>query len=950
MRLGPGSDASSLPGARDSDSLARLRALFDRAVEVPLALRAAWLDEAISDSDERLALQRLLAADMTAAAILDVPVADVAGALVADIPEVEGLIGQRIGAFRLTRLLGKGGMAVVFLGERDDGQFDQLVAIKLLRRGLFSEVEQKLFARERQVLAQLTHPNIARLFDGGVTQAGIPFLIIEHVDGQTIIEYANSRRLGVHDRLRLFLVVCSAVEAAHQGMVVHRDIKPANILVRDDGVVKLLDFGIAKLLDEDIAAATSSAFTPEYAAPEQLKAGPITTATDVFALGMLLHELLVGVRPDRQDQPRRPSSVAAESIARHTGQAGARELRGDLDNVLLKALATEPALRYPTATAFADDVRRYLDGRTVAAYPPSHWYRARKFVARNKGSVASALAFVVALGAALAITLWQATIARNEAHRANAVRDFVERIFDPVSKGTVEGRQPSYATLLETSVQRLDEDHGIDDNERVDLLLLFARLDEKIGEYDKAIALADRASEYSDRALGPLQAMSVQASVDGGLMALHHGFVEKAAVRLAAAEQRYQRAGIGGMALIRLYDGLSALADNRGDASGSLHYAQLSFSERAAVFPADDEKLAVGYNNLAFAFETRGDFERAADAYRHAVDIHEQQLAPSSFETAIPLSSLGSAEALAGRVRDGDRDLLRANAMFALATGKPRDAYANNLGQLCTIETEAALDGAEQHCADALRISAAIYSKDNPGYALAQLVDGRRLMALGRYAEARAQLDAAWHALDAAGTSSWRGRAKIARGELAFREDESADAIRWLVEGLQEFGRGYPPTLRAEAQALLALACSEAPAPVCPANAYRDAAADIASRSYAWSAMLLTAHVALARVEIATGDAQGASDRLRSIVTQSEAQVAATAPSLIDATLWLAIAESNAGDCKRAMDDIDRARRSIAATPLAAHPLLRAVNARLRNAQNCTLAPIGTHKESATHL
>jgi serine/threonine-protein kinase len=421
-----------------ADTQNRLRELFERVLDVRAAERNAWIDAHASSPAEGDALRRLLAAD-GGSGFLDTPASEHASRFAADEVAAEGLIGQHIGAFRLLRTLGSGGMAAVFLGERFGVDFKQHVAIKLLRRGLYSELEQRLFQRERQVLASLDHPNIARLVDGGVTEAGIPYLVMEHVDGVPITQYADAHALDVRARLVLFLAVCRTVEAAHRSLIVHRDIKPSNILVEAEGTIKLLDFGIAKLLDEDDAGATVGVYTPEYAAPEQISGGAITTATDVYGLGVLLHELLLGLRP-LGNPTRRPSSRSAEAPADHVARAFdpaqlRKQLRGDLDNILLKALDAEPKRRYASAGALADDIERHLEHRPVIAHPPSRLYRTLKFVQRHRGGVALTCVFVVGLIAALGAALWQAQVARREAERANTVRDFVQGIFDPVRDG-----------------------------------------------------------------------------------------------------------------------------------------------------------------------------------------------------------------------------------------------------------------------------------------------------------------------------------------------------------------------------------------------------------------------------------------------------------------------------------------------------------------------------------
>ncbi|MGB0134889.1 protein kinase domain-containing protein [Dokdonella sp.] len=492
---------------KSPDSLAGLRAIFDSVVELPPAEREAWLERHVADPGDRAAVRRLLHADDTDQGVLDTPADELAGRMKVDGPTLESLVGQTIGAFRLVRLLGKGGMAAVFLGERQAGDFEQQVAIKLLRRGLYSELEQRLFLRERQVLANLAHPNIARLFDGDVTPAGIPFLVMEYVDGVPITRYASEHSLGVRQRLSLLLTVCRTVDAAHRGLVVHRDLKPSNILVDAEGTVKLIDFGIAKLLEDDVDHATVGVYTPDYAAPEQVTGQPITTATDVYSLGVVMHELLLGLRPQGQP-PRRPSAVAAECALAGKGESKSAlpmrsmkpVLQGDLDNIVLKALSTEADRRYPSAGAFADDIERYLDRQPVNAHPPSSWYRARKFVARHRGGVLTSAAFVIAIVAALAAAMWQANVAQREAIRADAqaqraisVRDFMVSLFDAAKLKLEKDQQPTPALLVKEARVRVESDTKMPASTRADVLATLGEVSMVNGDMPVALELMDRA-------------------------------------------------------------------------------------------------------------------------------------------------------------------------------------------------------------------------------------------------------------------------------------------------------------------------------------------------------------------------------------------------------------------------------------------------------------------------
>lgn len=335
------------------------------------------------------------------------------------------LTDKRFGSYRIIREIGHGGMGTVFLAERDDGEFDQTVALKLVRQSIADSAVIERFRRERQILAGLNHPNIAVLYDGGISDRGEPFIAMEYVEGLSLTEHADSLQLSVQARLRLFLKVCSAVAFAHRNLVVHRDIKPSNILITADGDPKLLDFGLAKAFENEAAKAQTEvfAFTPAYASPEQITGKPITTASDIYSLGVVLYELLTGTKPLQLDnktinevystvttaEPVPPSSLPESST---------KLLKGDIDNIVLMALRKEPERRYATVEDFADDIRRHIDGRPVSARPNTFGYLAGKFLARNRLAVAAGALVVISLITGLAFALWQANVARSERDRA----------------------------------------------------------------------------------------------------------------------------------------------------------------------------------------------------------------------------------------------------------------------------------------------------------------------------------------------------------------------------------------------------------------------------------------------------------------------------------------------------------------------------------------------------
>ncbi|HJT98059.1 MAG TPA: serine/threonine-protein kinase, partial [Rhodanobacteraceae bacterium] len=455
-----------------------LRDLFEETLAEPPEAREAFLAARRVDADTRERILRMIAADADDDVVLDRSVAAVARAIGSSYEDAEPTPalppGTRIGPFELLDVLGEGGSSTVFRAERTVDGVRQVVALKLLRRGLYSKEAQRQFRRERLALAQLRHPGIARLIEGGVSEAGLAYIALDLVEGTPITDHARTQRLDLRARLKLFLQVCRAVEAAHRALIVHRDLKPSNVLVTAEGEVKLLDFGIAKLLDADDETQTRlPAFTPAYAAPEQRSGAAVTTATDVYALGVLLGELVTGQRLN-DGSGRTPSGhVSATSepgVLPAAPEATRRQLRGDVDNVVLKAIAEEPERRYVSAGALAEDIERLLDRRPVSAHPPSTWYRARKFVARHQGGVALTTLFALGIVAALTLALWQGNVARHAAARADAMRDFMISAFSEAEPGTPRAGPPSITEVVEQAIVKARNDRGMNPGVRTELV------------------------------------------------------------------------------------------------------------------------------------------------------------------------------------------------------------------------------------------------------------------------------------------------------------------------------------------------------------------------------------------------------------------------------------------------------------------------------------------------
>jgi serine/threonine protein kinase/tetratricopeptide (TPR) repeat protein len=455
------------------DQWQKLEQVFEAVMDLPAEEQKVYLDAACADDPEvRQELEVMLGSSMEqkfASAIGN------AAVQVASEPEVDPLIGNFLGPYRVTELLGRGGMGSVYAAVREDDQFSKKVAIKVISRVLAGADGIARFRAERQILANLEHPNIARMLDGG-TSDGIPFLVMEFVEGVPITRYARERNLPIRERLRLMQSVCSAVQYAHGMLVVHRDLKPANILVSTSGVVKLLDFGVAKMMDPSALEADHTSammMTPDYASPEQIRGEPVTTATDVYSLGVVMFELLTGERPYRvtgqspmemeraicTTEPRRPSELTDLPIRTR------RILSGDLDNIVLMALRKDALRRYKSAEQLSVDIQAYLDEMPVHARPDTIWYRTSKFLVRNSWAVAAGAVVAISLVTATAISIRQARAAQ---HRFDQFRGFARTVLIDVHgqltdiPGTGRARQALIAHVNDY-LKRVVADNSSDD-------------------------------------------------------------------------------------------------------------------------------------------------------------------------------------------------------------------------------------------------------------------------------------------------------------------------------------------------------------------------------------------------------------------------------------------------------------------------------------------------------
>ena len=664
-----------------------LSALLDQALDRPPEERAAFLRRVTADDPEaRHLLAGLLAASQIENGVLDRPAGINATGILSRMAhdtaddDESGMRGARIGPWRLLREIGRGGMGVVYLAERADGQFEQRVALKVLKRGLDTDEILERFLRERRILARLQHPGIARLIDGGATDDGRPFFALEYVDGRPLIEECDARHASLAERLRLFRAVCDAVQYAHRSLIVHRDLKPSNILVASDGRVRLLDFGIARLLaeeggspDRSLTRPGQQLMTPQYAAPEQVRGEPATTATDVYALGLVLYELLAGRRPysipaaGAQEIERLileatpvPPSRAVDGPGATARGATAdrirRALGGDLDAIVLAALRKEPDRRHPTAAALAEDIDRYLRGLPVWACRDTAAYRLRRFLGRHRAGVAAAAVIAVSLLAGLAGTLWQARAARLEARRARAVRNYLVSLFEVSDPSRSRGETVTARDLLDRGVARSDDELKDQPVLRAEMLGVLSDVYEKLGLYQQAAPLAQRSLDLWMGLRGPGDPEVAEALRRQGVILTdlgHYGEAEKVLRR--ALEQRGRGRDDVDSRLAETIENLAAALRSQGKLEEAEAHVREALAIRRRIFPPDSPEIATSLNNLALMLRERGQFAAAEPLYREALAIRRRALGPDHPDIAGTLGNLAALLRQEGRLEEAER-------------------------------------------------------------------------------------------------------------------------------------------------------------------------------------------------------------------------------------------------------------------------------------------------------
>ena len=807
----------------------RIEAVFHAAAACAAETREAFLAaECGGDGELRAAVERLLAADGAADAD-DAVEQGAMGVLRGRDP----LLGACLGPFELVERIADGGMGSVYRARRTGADFEQEVAVKVLRLGLSTAAMRERFARERRTLARLAHPNVARLLDGGTTADGVPFIAMEFVDGEPIDRFCDARRLPLSSRLQLFAAVCRAVQFAHQNLVVHLDLKPNNILVDRGGIPKLLDFGVAGLLGDiadgdgagEVAATRSRPLTPEYASPEQLRGEPVSTAADVYALGVVLYELLTGTRPFRRrgndlellrtvcdTEPMRPSATFGPG---HAGDAEppeqrahcrgarppelARGLRGDLDRIVAMAMHKEPRYRYGSCLEMAEDVERYLRGFPVVAREPSLAYRATKFVRRNALTVSAAALTVISLVGGIVATSHERDVAEEARHRAEHEMDHAriesqsaqllasflsdslltaEFLATPESRGKVR-------ELIGERAEQYRRQNERDPHLRANLLDALGRTCAQVDEFGDAEALLREAQQIRKAAFGRDSLEYAQSLTSLGQFCYHQGRLADAVTLLTECYELHKRCPVGVHTdVARAANDLAAACRANGDTARAhtLHSEALALRRQGAP---ESAAVAESLNNLA---NSEPDAKLAGEYLAEALRIRTAVLGaddPLTLQSAVNRGK----HMLQGGDAKGALPLLRDAVAHGRSLGaRGADVLAEGLRALAYAELQIGeLDAAEQAIDEVLASEPVRRSPAHPR--TAQALEIRAMIQQQRGAWPAAV--ATWREVLAARQASLpAGHRMIARtqcslGGALMRAGEAAAAVTLLAETLQ---------------------------------------------------------------------------------------------------------------------------------------------------------------------
>ncbi len=812
----------------------RAKRIFVDAVDLPLRGRADFVRSAAAGDEELFdEICSLLAALDEATEFLED--ADNLTMLLAKSTEesLESIYGQALGPYKLLRQLGHGGMGAVYLARRDDDQYEKLVAVKVIKRGMDTDEIVRRFVAERQILAVLDHANIGRLFDGGVTADGRPYLVMEYVDGLPITGHSDAHRLTVNERLRLFLQVCNAVQYAHRNLVVHRDLKPANIFVKADGTVKLLDFGIAKLLGDPAHSILETSdgariLTPAYAAPEQLRGRAISTATDVYSLGAVLYELLAGQKPfdvsslsaaeaavvvcneppvrlsiatRTSEHAAHPSDTVAEKRSCTSGRLR-KTLHGDLENIVHLALRKEPDRRYPSVEQLANDIRRYLDGLPVHARPDTLVYRTRKFAARHRWSVSISVSMALMLIALTTMLFFKVTQVETERDKAERLATFLEDLFLKVDPGSGGGRDVTVRQALDAGAERIAVLDAYPDKQ-AHMLDVMGRVYRSLGEFERAEHLLTRSlvirraiyeNGHPEIAEG-LHNLAYLEYTRGNYAAAETSFVE-------ALGYRRRELGIHHQKTIESLKDLAVLKSSQGYYDEALALLK-EVLEIAPDLPATVRMDEAGTHfHVATVLREQGKASEAEFHARGAVALYQSRYGTDHIYVATTSHALATLLAELGKLEEAERMMTAVLGKYEtdLGLGHPWTAAGYSaMGGILRLRGRN--DEAESYLTSSLRVQRTILPASHPHLAATLLEIGELYLSSKAPAKAEPALQEAMRIREAAlPAGHWRiaearsalGEARLALGDRAQAEALIRESCR-LVSSVR--GEGDPETL-----------------------------------------------------------------------------------------------------------------------------------------------------------
>ena len=718
----------------NSDRLNKVRELFDEASNLSADERELYLNQkCANDSELKKEILSLFDSLGNTKDFLEEPLTIVEQSKNSF---TDPYIGKQIGNYLIEGEAGIGGMGLVYSGKRNDKEFEHKVAIKILKHGITSEYLLKRFQIERQTLANLQHKNIARLLDGGRTVDGLPYLVMEFIDGTPITEFCNNEKLSIQARLKIFRKVCEAVQYAHQNLVIHRDLKPGNILVTKDGAPKLLDFGIAKLIDEDLVDVTEGLtrigvwhLTPEYASPEQIKGEKITTASDVYSLGVLLYQLLTGIQPYKitnsspaaiskiitEEKIQKPSEKVKDKSETHTesklflNDKISNQLKGDLDNIVSKAMHKDPTRRYVSVEQFSEDIRRHLSGLPVIAQKDTAGYRLSKFIQRHKVGFISSIGFIVFLIASMIAIIWQANVAESErdkakleAQKVETVNKFLQDMLSSVDPTEV-GRDVKVYDVLQKSAR--DVEKGFQNQPGIEAAIqkTIGRTLTNLGEYDEAKPHLERSLLLNESIYGK---QSNQASESNYELALYYHWIgdlntadslykkslrifrtnpdvpkrifastlndygvlkydiaqydQSRKLHLESLDILLKNFGEKDRDVASLYNNLANVMQQKNDIDGAEKYFNKALQLNIKLFGENRPEVSSNYNNLAYIYVDKGDFTNAEEYFKKSLELKSKYYGAEHSFVGFGLVNLGGLEFRIGKINESEKYILDA--------------------------------------------------------------------------------------------------------------------------------------------------------------------------------------------------------------------------------------------------------------------------------------------------